>query len=176
MHPNNCPAWEYENVLYYSTILQTTIADQVKRLRERKLDSLAVTTNSRGFHGPVFVQLTPREQRYYAGHYRGENFPCLLHYKVEVSGDPRVGTAPSGVKRAMGELGMAIRSGLAALDKLHKRPETEVPAVEKLLATVKFACRVLEVFLRIHPYANGNGHTGRFIVWAVLGRYGYWPE
>jgi Fic family protein len=38
------------------------------------------------------------------------------------------------------------------------------------------ACRVFEVFLRIHPYANGNGHAARFLIWCLLSRYGYWPK
>jgi len=29
-------------------------------------------------------------------------------------------------------------------------------------------CRVFELFLRIHPYANGNDHVARFVVWGVL--------
>jgi hypothetical protein len=23
---------------------------------------------------------------------------------------------------------------------------------------------------------NGNGHAARFVLWTILGRYGYWPE
>jgi len=41
---------------------------------------------------------------------------------------------------------------------------------------VTFACRVLVEFLRVHPYANGNGHMGRWIVWLILAKFGYWPK
>jgi Fic family protein len=41
---------------------------------------------------------------------------------------------------------------------------------------VVVACMVFELFLRIHPYANGNGHAARFCTWAILGAFGYWPE
>src|SRR5437879_5952982 len=44
---------------------------------------------------------------------------------------------------------------------------------EKLL--VAFVCAVFSDFLKIHPYANGNGHAARFIAWALLGRYRLWP-
>jgi Fic family protein len=43
------------------------------------------------------------------------------------------------------------------------------------LAAVKVACRFLVLFLTMHPYVNGNGHIGRFIVWAILSKYGYSP-
>ena len=53
--------------------------------------------------------------------------------------------------------------------------DTSVTARTRLLATVAVACAVFELFLRIHPYLNGNGHAGRFVLWAILSRYGYWP-
>jgi Fic family protein len=30
-------------------------------------------------------------------------------------------------------------------------------------------------FVTIHPYANGNGHAARLVVWALLLRYGFQP-
>jgi fido (protein-threonine AMPylation protein) len=30
-------------------------------------------------------------------------------------------------------------------------------------------------YLRVHPYANGNGHLARFIISALMGNYGRWP-
>lgn len=45
-----------------------------------------------------------------------------------------------------------------------------------LLQIVEFACEAHETFLRIHPYANGNGHLARTIVWMILARYGFWPK
>jgi Fic family protein len=47
---------------------------------------------------------------------------------------------------------------------------------EKLTYAITFACRVFEEFLRIHPYANGNGHIARFLIWVILGYCGYWPN
>ena len=76
----------------------------------------------------------------------------------------------------MEELADAIRECLAALDAAHDRPDGQIPPRMKLYSVVVVACRVLEWFLRIHPYANGNGHIARLVVVGLLGRYGYWPR
>ena len=62
------------------------------------------------------------------------------------------------------------------MERGRQLPSARVPEEEKLYYVVTFACRVLVEFLRIHPYANGNGHIGRFIVWLILARFGYWPK
>ena len=63
----------------------------------------------------------------------------------------------------------SIVTGLAALD-------TELPNLtrgEFLTHAIQFGCQIFQVFLRIHPYANGNGHMARYILWIVLARYGF---
>jgi Fic family protein len=67
-----------------------------------------------------------------------------------------------------------IGAGLQQLDE-HHRTQSLAPA-ERLLRVVTFACAAFERFLAIHPFANGNGHASRFLIWAILGRYQYWPE
>jgi len=69
-----------------------------------------------------------------------------------------------------------VKAGLAALDEAQILPNAQLAPEDKLLYAVVFACHVFEVFLRVHPYANGNGHAARLIVWAILCRYGYWPR
>jgi hypothetical protein len=54
--------------------------------------------------------------------------------------------------------------------------QPQVSAEQKLLFVVACASRLFELILRIHPYANGNGHAARFLIWAVLVRYGYPPK
>jgi hypothetical protein len=76
----------------------------------------------------------------------------------------------------MGNLATEIKAGINALDIAHGLPKKQLSLEDRLLHTVAFACHVFELFLRIHPFANGNGHAARVIVWAILGRYGYWPR
>lgn len=69
-----------------------------------------------------------------------------------------------------------LQACLAALDAAHALPNAQNPPALNFATTLAVACRTLEWFLRIHPYANGNGHAARIIVIAMLGRYGYWPS
>ena len=176
MHPVDCPAWEYENFPRHKEILSKRIAKTLVLLRQGKLDSLALAADSRLFHGHLFTRLTPPGYAYYAGHFRGESFRCLRYYPVGVHNDPRVGYPPDFVLGFMVEMEQRIRAGVGALDVAHRLPSSHLPQKDKLKNAVIFACRVFELFLRIHPYANGNGHAARFIVWSILTRFGFWPN
>jgi Fic family protein len=41
---------------------------------------------------------------------------------------------------------------------------------------VKLACSAFVTFLTVHPYADGNGHTARALLWLLLFRFGYVPS
>jgi fido (protein-threonine AMPylation protein) len=176
MSSSDCPEWEYETVHDYSLQLQGTIQSVLVDLRNRVLDSAAHARDTRDIHRRFFNKLTPRGYPYYAGHYRGEDFPCLIDYWVTVRGDPRVGAPPVDVQRYISELSLHIVNGIEALDVLHSPITGDLPEIEKIVHTVRFSCRVFEWFLRVHPYANGNGHVARFVIWSILGRYGLWPN
>jgi Fic family protein len=67
-----------------------------------------------------------------------------------------------------------LASGFQALDAKHS--DRKLSDEEKLYATVSFACAAFVQLLTIHPYADGNGHAARFVAWAILGHYDYWPR
>lgn len=125
--------------------------------------------DSRPIHYRMFTRLTPAQCQYYAGHFRGEDFRCLKFHEVGVPGDPRVGSPAIQVTGLMKELLLRLQAGLVKIDSLNSR-------ADQLPSAVRLACHFLELILRIHPYVNGNGHMARFAVWALLGRYGYWPN
>jgi len=176
LHPIGCPDWEYKNHPNYvpGDILSRVIGI-VHDLRRGRTDSSHLASDTRPTHTRMFHDLSPQGHEYYVGHYRGENFRCLQYYTVGIMGDPSVGLDPTLVTGRMGQFERLVRGGLAALDQASQLPRVQVSGQQKLLCALAFACRVFELFLRIHPYANGNGHMARFIVWAILGRYGYWP-
>ena len=111
------------------------------------------------------------DTRNFAGHYRGEAYRCLQHYYVSVLSDPRVGVVPASVLYWMEQLRQIMEPGIHALDT-----DFTLPAKRATALSGRFFCRAFELFLRIHPYANGNGHIGRFLIWCILGRYGHWPR
>lgn len=171
MHPPECPGWEYNNHPQRRVILTARISETLRALISGYVSTLVAATDSRDMHRHIFAELTPIQHEYYAGHYRGEWFPCLRFYAVEINGDPRVGRPPGSVVFLMEELAGEIRSGIIALDSNALLTEKE-----RLGYVVALAAHVFVAFLTIHPYANGNGHAGRLIVWSIMGRYGYWPK
>jgi len=170
--------WDYEDVDGYQPILH----EQLRRILNwlpaeargpRVVGSFADT---RSVHRWMFLGLTPKGYDYFAGHYRGESFRCLQYYEVGVGGDSRVGCPSGDVAGQMSTLGNEIRTGVAALDAGVAASDGQVPREDKLLYAVSLAARLFQWFLTIHPYANGNGHIGRYIVLAVLVRCGFWPK
>lgn len=177
MHPADCPAWEYTKVPNGAETVAIRCTRFLVSLRHGDVDHEVLTGNTRSVHLQMFVGTTPAATPYYAGHYRGETFRCLEFSRVWVPSDPRVGIPAERVASDMSNLAdHIIRAGYSAISHAHALPLTRLPDEDKLYYVVTFACRVLVEFLRIHPYVNGNGHMGRFIVWLILARFGYWPK
>ncbi len=165
-----CPGWEYNNHAHRS-VIPARIGDILVDLATNQIDTLALASDTRPHHLRIFQHLTPIGHEYYSGHYRGEFFRCLRFYEVIVPGDSRVGAPPLSVQFLMDEISSEIRAGILALDA-----NVLLSDKQKLHYIVTLACHVFVRFLTVHPYANGNGHAGRLLVWGILGRYGYWPR
>lgn len=175
MPPLGCPEFNYEAHPQKSDVLKRRVTEVLADLRSGRCDTLGSAIDSRIIHRNLFLNLTPPGYEYYAGHYRGENYRCLRFCEVAIRTDPRVGYPSHLVQQNMEEVARTVRAGVSALDLAKDVSSAQLPQEEKILYVVVFACRVFEFFLRIHPYINGNGHVARFIIWAILGRYGYWP-
>ena len=177
LHPIGCPEWEYKrHPTYRPSELRARAVGIIRDLRNARTDSCGAAADTRPIHKQMFDGLTPIGHDYFAGHYRGEGYRCLQYYAVEIRGDRSVGLNPTLVFGRMSQFSREIRGGIAALDLAQRLPNSVVPSEQKLLRIIEFSCSVFEIFLRIHPFANGNGHMGRFMIWAILGRYGYWPS
>ena len=169
--PRDCPKWEYDHHPLRTTVLPARIAEVLRDLARRQVDTRGVAADSRDVHRRIFHELTPPGCEYYAGHYRGESYRCLQFYSVQIQGDPSVGAPPNSVRWWMRELRSFVESAIRALDQ-----NVALTRKQRLHYVVVFASRVFELFLRIHPYANGNGHAARLIVWSLFFRYGYLPK
>jgi fido (protein-threonine AMPylation protein) len=177
MQPSDCPAWEYTLVPNAKETIAKRCIHLLVSLRHGQINHVASSCDTRQIHFQMFEETTPAVAPYYAGHYRGEKFRCLEFCNVMVGGDPRVGVPHSRVASDMSNLAdNIIRAGFSAVTQGHALPSSRVSEEDKLFYVVTFACRILVEFLRVHPYANGNGHMGRFIVWLILAKFGYWPK
>src|SRR5450759_3594080 len=116
MHPLDCPAWDYSSYPTHVKEVPLRVFNILMALGTKRIDTLALATDTRDAHERIFVELTPPAFRYFAGHYRGEPFRCLRFYAVGVHGDPRVGALPQMVGRLMGEIADQVSQGVAALD------------------------------------------------------------
>ncbi len=58
---------------------------------------------------------------------------------------------------------------------LEGRGKSQPPEIA-LLKFVTVLAEVLQLFLTIHPYADGNGHTGRLLTFTMMVRAGYSPR
>jgi hypothetical protein len=177
MHPADCPeGWDYDKHPDKHAILPPAIISVLTELRTGQLDSLSSLRDTKPIHHRFFNQLTPPELGYFAGNYRGSEFKCLKYYGVKITGDDRVGFDPSVVSKFMAELADIIIKAVSEIDGVMSLPDNQLCLRDKVLYLVAAVCCIFEIFLRIHPYANGNGHIGRFCVWAFLGRYNFWPR
>lgn len=176
MHPASCPSWEYKDHPNYPQLAGRCRGVLVS-LRTGGIQIDDGLKDTRPFHEVMFVGLTPKDCTYFAGHFRGEAFKCLQFYDVRIPGDDAVGTVSDYVAGDLANFTANIlQAGLAASTAAFQLPNAHLPEEDKLMYLVQYASKVLVEFLRIHPYANGNGHVGRFLVWLLLARFGYWPK
>ncbi len=105
----------------------------------------------------------------FTGAYRGE--PGLEHTAVRV--ETNYGVAPSKVSEALKQFEAKLQALVAELDAL--LPIGQDPTADQLAAIVDLCAWAHAEWIRIHPFANGNGRTAR--LWAnwLAVRYGLPP-
>ena len=176
MHAADCPAWEYTDHDNSEAVLPVRSNEILINLRRGIIDSRNSIKNTRALHSILFTDLTPDDCDYYAGNYRGSDNLCLKHYRVFIHSDPSVGVDPDAVQNVLEYFGEQIDSLFASLEAAALEPPEGLSKADRILYIVAAICNVFVEFLRIHPYANGNGHMGRYIVFAFLGKFGCWPK
>lgn len=172
-HPVECPFWEYDKIPGHDQLLYErtkSTLEIIARLAPAEL--LLRVKDTRSVHGSYFRDLTPPATPYYAGNYRGADYLCLRSYEVQIKGDNRVGHPASMVAQRMLTLASDIEEALRACEIARVVPNSILSPLDKLAKTVDAATAIFVYFLEIHPYANGNGHAARFILTAILARYG----
>jgi len=169
----NCSNWTYDTHPKRPVLLAARCG-RAERAMQRRISSFeGLKHNTRPVHRFLFRDLVPSACTCIAGTYRGDA-ACkeLEKSSVVVGADKRVGAPPLAVAAQMLQFEQQCQSLVQAHSKfLEKAPQ---PAVA-LAKFVHMAAIVLQRFLTIHPFKDGNGHTGRFLVYLMMARAGYTP-
>ena len=171
----DCNNWDYDDHPNRKRITERcNKLLEILAKRPTRFSRYGVSTK-RG-HVFLFTGFAPPKCTELVGHYRGENFPSLKNYNVGVPQDPRVGVQAFLVTHCMQQFEVQVLSALSTLEaKLSASSKSPASPAVLLVQFVSILCSVLELFLTIHPYANGNGHTARLLLWVLMRRFGYTP-
>ena len=123
---------------------------------------------ARRWHVEIMHGLQAGDSRY-AGAFRGE--AGLENVQVHVNGN--FGAAAAEVAGALREFEQRLRSVAGYLDDLVP-PGAELNA-DRIAAIVEVCAWAHAEWLRIHPFANGNGRTARLWANSLALRYGLPP-
>ncbi len=123
---------------------------------------------ARQWHADTLRGLAVPDPRY-VGRFRGE--PGLEKVQVHVGG--RFGVAAHEVTTALAAFERTLQPVIARLDALI--PAGSDPNADQLAAILEVCAWVHAEWIRIHPFANGNGRTARFWVNGIVMRYNLPP-
>ena len=120
------------------------------------------------WHRVVYADVSSVPDPLYLGAPRGSGAPGLADYEVEVV-NPLTGhliaqgVPANDVGRQLAEFEAALQTGVATLDAV-VAVDVPPPTSREVLAVVELAAVAHGEWVRIHPYANGNGRIAR--IWA----------
>jgi Fic/DOC family len=173
------PAWG-EDGAADEAIIAVNVGDLLTALLIVALSRVTPTVSlAHDWQGAIYAGVSSVPASHYLGEPRGSADADLADYEVELV-DPLTGrllaqgVPASDVARELAEFETAIRTAVANLDAVI--PAGQPPATSaQLVAAVELAAIVHAEWVRIHPYANGNGRIAR--TWAnwVATRYGLPP-
>jgi fido (protein-threonine AMPylation protein) len=163
---DDLPAWSPHIVDNCRRLLARLAADAPRR----EAPSVAA---AQAWHRAIYAGV-PVPVDYYVGEVRDDDprFPELVGYEVAVG--PNAGVPAADVPRALADFERSARQACARLDAVIDADAQ--PTDDRQLHAVLTLCAALHgEWVRIHPFANGNGRTSRMWAnWAAL-RYGLPP-
>ena len=180
MHPVDCGEWEYTTHPLYSGLDWRCSASLNSLFAPNNVSISSLMGDTRPVHANWFEQLTPSGQGYLAGNYRGSSHHCLEFRPVFIAKNS--GTKPDLVATEMANFHAELARVMATLDlkltALQSASGKKKPAIraEFIVQLGEIAAAFYILFLVIHPYANGNGHISRWIVWLILIRAKHHPK
>lgn len=172
----SCSNWEYETHPDQAG-LKTRCERLVRKLLRscKSFDKFGFDT--RVGHSFMFKSMVPSDCECIAGQYRGDSLcVALTNYSVQVGGDARVGVPPYLVGMTISNFEAQCTALYAEFQKFKNHRKPGVPEEVVLARFAAILAEMLCQFLTIHPYANGNGHAARLLVWVIMVRCGYPPK
>jgi prophage maintenance system killer protein len=116
-----------------------------------------------------FMQGLAARQTRYVGAFRGE--AGLERTRVRIGAD--YGVPPAEVAKELRQFERKLQVAVARLDKA--LPAAEGPNSDQLAAVIDLCAWAHAEWVRIHPFANGNGRTARLWANFLAMRYGLPP-
>lgn len=170
---DNCNNWDYDN--HPKRRLITARCNRLTKAIRRKGSLFErFQYDTRPAHRFVFSAMMPSGCSCIAGSYRGtHSCGVLLNYRVNVAG--REGAHPASVESEMQVLQLQCALLIRAYREAISDPALGISKEEAFLKLIDIACDLMESIFTIHPYANGNGHMGRLLVWFLLSSNGFHP-
>jgi Fic/DOC family len=149
--------------------LRSNLAQVFGRVRDEALrrEPLSVEV-ARGWQCDIMNGLVPPDPGL-VGRFRGE--VGLERYDVQVGRLP--GTPAPRVAAELAEFDRKLRLAVSELDSLLK-PGQDLTA-DDVAAVLTLCAWAHSQWIRIHPFANGNGRTARLWVNSIAMRYGLPP-
>jgi fido (protein-threonine AMPylation protein) len=120
------------------------------------------------WHRDLIRQLAVPDIRY-VGRFRGE--PGLEGIEVKIG--RAFGVRSDLVQGELDEFQKQLRSKVKALDKQIK--PGQAPGDDELITVIELCAWAHSEWVRIHPFANGNGRTARILANTLAMRYGLPP-
>lgn len=152
-----------------SSRLRQNLTALLRRLRDESARRPALDRETaRRWHRDILYQLRA-PLPFAVGNYRGE--PGLEN--IEVTVGSRAGVPSTSVSEALALFEQRLQAGLAVLDA-----DIAVNASldrDQLAAVLDLCAWVHAEWVRIHPFANGNGRTARIWANCIALRYGLPP-
>jgi fido (protein-threonine AMPylation protein) len=156
--------WDADSAQLEQNLL---IALETIRDNARRRTALSLET-ARQWHAESLRDLAVPDARYVGG-FRGE--PGLEKVQVHVGG--RFGVAARDVASALAAFERTVQPVITRLDALILA-DTD-PNADQLAAILEVCAWVHAEWIRIHPFANGNGRTARLWVNSIAMRYNLPP-
>lgn len=158
------PDWDADSPQLRTNLAQ--VLDEIVRAAQRR-EHLTIET-ARRWQALVMRNLKVPDARF-VGAFRGE--PGIDNVQVRVG--VRYGVDAAEVAGALAAFETKLQALVRELDAM--LPSGQEPNADQLAAIIDLCAWVHAEWVRIHPFANGNGRTARLWANSIAMRYGLPP-